>query len=65
MPDPHPSEHFLSDTNQLDQDFTVPEGKYFVLGDNRERSEDSRFFKEPFIPREHLVGKFGLEIAGG
>lgn len=62
MPDPHPSEHFLSDTNTLGQDFTVPEGKYFVLGDNREHSKDSRFFKEPFIPRDHIVGKFGFGI---
>lgn len=62
MPDPHPSAQFLSDENELGQDFTVPEGKYFVLGDNRERSKDSRFFKEPFIPRDHIVGKFGFEI---
>lgn len=56
------NERFLSDENELGQDFTVPDGKYFVLGDNREHSRDSRFFKHPFIPREHIVGKFGFEI---
>lgn len=62
MPNPYPSEHFLSDTNELGQDFTVPAGRYFVLGDNRENSKDSRFFKDPFIPRENIVGKFGFEL---
>lgn len=62
MPVKNPKEKFLSDTNELGQDFTVPDGRYFVLGDNRENSKDSRFFKNPFIPFDHIVGKFGFEI---
>jgi len=62
MPDPNPSEHFLSDTNELGQDFTVPQGRYFVMGDNREHSKDSRFFDDPFVPRKNLLGKFGFKI---
>ncbi len=41
-------------TNDFDK-IQIPENKFFVLGDNRDNSQDSRFIG--FIPRENLVGR--------
>ncbi len=56
----------IADNTQL---FIVPESHFFVMGDNRDNSQDSRFINTVgFIPYENLVGKaefifFSLENA--
>ena len=38
--------------------FSVPDGAYLVLGDNRARSSDSRSWRQPFVARAAIEGRW-------
>jgi len=52
---PDPVGYYFREGNLPVGEFVVPEGQYFMMGDNRDNSTDSRFWG--FVPEENLVGK--------
>ena len=36
--------------------FDVPEAHYFLLGDNRDASSDSRVWRNPYVARAEIIG---------
>lgn len=41
----------------VEREFSVPEGCYLFLGDNRLNSDDARWWEDPYISSEDLLGK--------
>lgn len=62
---PNGVEHFVLNVREASGDntpaYTVPEGNYFFMGDNRDNSTDSRWPRNSggvgFVPFENLIGR--------
>lgn len=52
-----PYTQYISDGKYNFGRVQVPEGKYVLLGDNRDKSKDSRFWEDPFLSRDKISGK--------
>ena len=50
-------EPYIKEVTSGDFSITVPDGKYFCMGDNRNHSHDSRFWNNTFVSEDKILGE--------
>lgn len=58
LEEPYLKEEWVLGTGPYE--FEVPEGCYFVMGDNRNSSKDARVWNNPYVAREKIIGEAGF-----
>ena len=56
------AKHILPINGEQTREYIVKQDYYFVLGDNRHYSEDSRYWG--FVPADHLTGRAAFVLLG-
>ncbi|MBP0989703.1 MAG: signal peptidase I [Oscillospiraceae bacterium] len=51
------AEDYVKNHSHETKSFAIPEGCYLFLGDNRANSADARFWKNPYISKDKILGK--------
>lgn len=55
-------EDYVKNNDNFSGEFTVPDGEYFFLGDNRRESKDARQWKNSTIEAEDIIAKAQIKI---
>lgn len=50
-------EDYVKNNERFNGTYQVPDKKYFFLGDNRANSNDSRYWKNPYVDESYIEGK--------
>lgn len=53
-----PEDYLNEVPSYIDAEFLVPEGHIFLMGDNRNGSLDSRFWENPYIAIDEVIGEY-------
>ena len=55
--EPLPDEYIMENMLGSFGPYVVPKKSYFMMGDNRNDSQDSRYWENTFLPKKNILGK--------